>query len=61
MKRRLGDWLVNWLVDHPLGALRRRAYRKGKRPRPGSVLFSPSLDLRYAWQDAVNRGCPPES
>ncbi len=43
------------LVHIPLGALRRRAYRKGKRPRPGTLLYSPSLDMLYAWKDASRR------
>lgn len=34
-----------------LHLLRSRAYAKGKRPEPGSLLYSPSLALRYAWAD----------
>lgn len=28
-----------------------RLYRLGFRPRPGSVFYSPSLSLIYAWKD----------
>lgn len=33
---------------HPI---RRLAYRLGARPKPGSILYSPSLDAQLAWRE----------
>lgn len=36
------------------GKIKHWLYRHGYRPKPGSVLFSPSLALIYGWTDAAH-------
>mgnify|MGYP001028440373 CR=1 FL=1 len=38
-------------VIYMMGYVRRGLYRLGYRPRLGSIFFSPSLDMRYAWRE----------
>lgn len=33
--------------------IRRWVYRRGYRPKPGSVFFSPGLDFQYRFLDAL--------
>lgn len=41
------------MLQRILRKLRNRAYRKGKRPEPGTILFSPSLDMEYGFRDYI--------
>lgn len=36
---------------NPLKRLRRKVYERGHRPKPGSILYSPSLELRMVGQE----------
>jgi len=41
-----------------LGRVRAFAYKRGLRPRPGSILHSPTLHYRYLWTDhAIDKAC----
>lgn len=40
------------MIRRLLRALRIEVYRRGYRPQRGSLLYSPSLDMQYAWRDA---------
>lgn len=31
--------------------IKRFLYKRGLRPKPGSIFFSPSLAMQYAWKD----------
>jgi hypothetical protein len=39
-------------VRRALARVRQGVYRLRFRPKPGTILYSPSLDMRYAWRDA---------
>lgn len=38
-----------------LREIRLRHYQKGNRPKPGTLLFSPSLDIVFGWDDALKK------
>lgn len=44
------------MIRRLLRVLRIEVYRRGYRPARGSLLYSPSLDMQYAWLDTVKAG-----
>lgn len=40
-------------ILHRPGFFKRFLYKRGYRPKPGTILYSPSLAFRYAWTDSM--------
>lgn len=48
-------------ILHRPGLVKRTLYKRGHRPEPGSILYSPSLATQYAMLDARRRNIRTEA